>query len=70
MTNKQIMRFLVEYEVRGSWWARLCFTGWLRRQASDYYVWKVARKLKTHKTNTGGSARRILMVTHFRLTRS
>jgi hypothetical protein len=67
MTKKQVMRLLLEYEIRSSRWAWLCFLPWLQKKAANYYIAKVRNKLRSYYSK---SSREVLTKAVYRLTKS
>lgn len=45
MTDQELRKFLIEYEVKSSWWTKYISFDWMQELAARYFAWKVERKI-------------------------
>lgn len=48
-TSESEINFLLNYEVRSSWWACYISWEWAQKLSSSYFAWKVSRKYARYK---------------------
>jgi hypothetical protein len=49
MTEKQLVFYLVDYEIKGAWWTGYIRHPKLQELAGRYFAWKVLRKFARQK---------------------
>ena len=48
----KLKEYMLDYEIRASWWACYVSWGWARNVAASYFAWKVNRKVNRWRART------------------
>jgi hypothetical protein len=49
MLTDSYLSFLLDYEIRSSWWASCIFWNWGQKLSGKYFSWKTSRKYARYK---------------------